>query len=191
MSAQVGLWEHFTRLADFRGREDRASFWPYAAVVFIIDMLVSAALFLPIMVHAMSEMQRYAGRHPNDVTGQQLAGQYSITINGHHHPQFFSTSAMATYFGVTFGLAILLYAAAVSRRLHDRGMSGLWGLMPLPFILYSRIIMPSLFAAQAPPTMALFYSVFFSNLPYLATLIVLIVMLAGAGTQGSNRFDGL
>lgn len=190
MSGPVGLWMHFARLADFRGREDRASFWPYAALVFVIDMIVGAALFVPIMVHAMAEMQRFAGLHPSGVTQTRSAsGQYSITIHAQHHPQLFSAGPMALYMGVTFGLAVLLYAAAVTRRLHDRGMTGLWGLMPLPFIIFSAIMMPQMFASQMPPSMPVFFSTFFSNLLYVVTIVVLIVLLAGAGEAGPNRFD--
>src|SRR4051794_22734658 len=98
---------------------------------------------------------------------------------------------MATYLGVSFGLAILLYAAAVTRRLHDRGKSGAWGLMPLPFIIYSSIMMPMMFGSfgnGTQPDMALFFSIFLSNMLYIITLIVLIVLLAAAGEPQPNRY---
>ena len=101
-------------------------------------------------------------------------------------------SSVAVYLGVTFGLSILLYAAAVARRLHDRGMSGWWGLLPLPFILYSSIQMPRVFGSfgsAAQPDMPLFFSIFFSNLLYIVTLVVLIVFLAGASQAAPNRYD--
>lgn len=181
MSASVTIGEHFKRLFDFSGREDRASFWPYAAVVLIIVSVAGSLLFIPIMTHAMSEMQQFAVEHPDQVISTTGPGQYSVSVHG-AHPPFMSAGPIALYLAVSFGLAILLYAAAVVRRLHDRGKSGFWGLMPLPFILYSSIMMPVMFSTvrtEATPNMTLFFSIFFSNMLYIITLIVLIVMLAG------------
>ncbi|WP_404710864.1 hypothetical protein [Sphingomonas sp. MMS24-J13] len=49
MPASVSLFEHFKKLFDFGGREDRASFWPYAAVALIIIMVAGATIFGPMM----------------------------------------------------------------------------------------------------------------------------------------------
>lgn len=189
--AKVGLWDHFGRLLDFSGREDRASFWPYAGVVFGIIMVAGMAIFIPMMSRSMRAMQEYAAEHPEQATVTSGPGHYSISVEG-HHPEFFDAGSMATYLGVTFGLAILLYSAAVVRRLHDRGKSGAWGLMPLPFILYSSIMMPRMFGSfsgEAQSEMGLFFSVFLSNMLYIATLIFLIVILAGSSDPEANRYD--
>ena len=181
MTAAVTLGKHFTRLFDFNGREDRASFWPYAAVAFILIMAAGMIIFVPMMSSAMHEMQQFAMQHPDQATVTSGPGQYSISVRG-DHPEFMPAKSVALYLAVTFGLAILLYAAAVVRRLRDRGKSGFWGLMPLPFILYSSIQMPRMFASvggSTQPDMALFFSVFLSNLLYIVTLIWLIVLLAG------------
>ena len=188
MSATVGLWEHFKRLFDFKGREDRASFWPYAAVVFLIVMVVGMIIFVPMMARSITAMQEYAAQHPDQATITSGPGTYSISVEG-HHPQFWPAESMALYLGVTFGLAILLYAAAVTRRLRDRGKSGFWGLMPLPFILYSSIAMPMVFAGAGEPNLTLFFSVFFSNMLYIVTLIWLIVWLAGPSEAPPNRYE--
>jgi len=188
MSATVGLWEHFKRLVDFKGREDRASFWPYAAVAFIIIMIVGMFIFVPMMARTMAEMQQYAAHHPDQAAVTSGPGQYSISVEG-HHPEFFSGRSMALYLGVSFGLAILLYAAAVVRRLHDRGKAGWWGLMPLPFIIYSSIMMPRVFVSAGEPDMALFFSIFISNMLYIVALIWLIVLLAGPSDAVPNEYD--
>lgn len=188
MSAKIGLWEHFRKLADFNGREDRASFWPYAALVFGIIMIAGMFIFVPMMAHVMSEMQQYAAQHPDQATVVSGPGRYSISVKG-SHPEFFPASSMAAFLGVTFGLAIILYAAAATRRLHDTGKSGFWALMPLPFIIYSSVMMPRMFAFRGEPDMSLFFSIFFSNMLYIITLIVLIVLLAGSSQSGRNRFD--
>lgn len=73
------------------------------------------------------------------------------------------------YLAVTIGLAIALYAAAVVRRLHDRGRSGAWGLMPLPFLLYTSIPMARLFGSTTrggQPDMTLFLTLAISNILY-------------------------
>ena len=189
MTTTVTLGEHFKRLFDFSGREDRASFWPYAAVVFILIMGAGMIIFVPMMIGTIRDMQQFAMQHPDQVTVTSGPGQYSVSVRG-NHPEFMPARSIALYLGVTFGLAILLYAAAIVRRLHDRGKSGFWGLMPLPFILYGSVQMPRLFASvgmNAEPDLALFLSVFFSNFLYLATLIWLIVMLAGPGKASSDR----
>jgi uncharacterized membrane protein YhaH (DUF805 family) len=191
MSATVALPEHFVRLFDFTGREDRASFWPYAALAFVIIMVAGMVIFVPMMSHAMTAMQQFAVQHPDQATVTSGPGQYSIFVRG-NSPQFMPAGSVALYLAVSFGLAILLYASAVTRRLHDRGKSGFWGLMPLPFIIYSSIQMPRMFAfvgAETQADMTLFFSIFFSNLLYIVTLIWLIVLLAGPGEQGANRYD--
>jgi uncharacterized membrane protein YhaH (DUF805 family) len=188
MSAKIGLWEHFRKLADFTGREDRASFWPYAALVFAIVTIAGMFIFVPMMAHAMTEMQGYAAQHPEQTTVVSSPGHYSISVKG-DHPDFFPASSMAAFLGVTFGLAIILYAAAATRRLHDTGKSGFWALLPLPFIIYSSVMMPRMFAFRGEPDVTLFFSIFFSNMLYIVTLIVLIILLAGASRSGPNRYD--
>ena len=191
MTTTVALGEHFKRLLDFSGREDRASFWPYAAVAFVLVMIAGALIFVPIAVTMLQAMQQFAAQHPESVTVTQGPGDYTVSMHG-EHPAFVPIGWIILYFVVTFGSAVLLYAAAVARRLHDTGRSGLWGILPLPFILYSSVQMPRLFAAigaGAEPDMTLFLSVFLSNLLYIITLLVLILLLAGKSTQRPNRFD--
>lgn len=191
MTATVTLRDHFRRLFDFAGREDRASFWPYAAVAFVIITMAGIIIFIPMMMRTMHAMQQFAVHHPDQATVTSGPGHYSISVRG-NHPGFFSAWSMVLYLAVTFGLAILLYAAAVVRRLHDRGRSGFWGLLPLPFILYSSVQMPRMFASFGTGTqydLVLFFSIFLSNLLYLITLIWLAVLLVGASEPGPKRHD--
>ena len=84
---------------------------------------------------------------------------------------------------------ILLLAAAVVRRLHDRGLSGAWGLLPLPFLGFAFFAMHR--ASLAVPTGepdSLFGTAFASGVLYNISLIVLIVLLAGRGDETENRF---
>jgi len=188
---KVALFEHFRRLFQVSGHEDRASFWPYATLVFGIVMIAGFAIFVPMMQRSMTAMQEYAAQHPEQASIDNGRGQYSISVQG-HHPELMPTGPLAWYLGVTFGLAIVLYAAAVARRLHDRGMSGKWGLMPLPFIIYSSVQMPRMFGSfgtGTEPDMNLFFSIFLSNLIYIGTLIALIVLLCRASDPSPNRYD--
>jgi uncharacterized membrane protein YhaH (DUF805 family) len=191
MSATVTLKQHFARLFDWTGREDRASFWPYAAVAFAITMVAGMVIFIPMMSRSLHAMQDFAAQHPEQATVTSGPGQYSIAIHG-NQPSFFPANSMFLYLVVTFGLAIFLYASAVVRRLHDRGKSGFWGLIPLPFIVFSSVQMPRMFAsvsAGAQPDMTVFFSIFLSNLLYITALIWLIVLLAGQSDPRANRFN--
>jgi uncharacterized membrane protein YhaH (DUF805 family) len=191
-SHTVRFWEHFRRIADFNGREDRASFWPYAAFVFVLSMIGTYAVMLPPMFKNMQAMQEYAATHPDQMNVVSAPGQYSMSIEG-NHPEFMPNMAgIATGVGIVFLVIVLLYAVAVARRLHDRNLSGFWGLMPVPFLAYSFIQMPRVFGAVGSghgPDMNLFYSIFFSNMLYIITLIALIVLLARRSDQGANRYD--
>jgi uncharacterized membrane protein YhaH (DUF805 family) len=191
MSASISLTDHLKRLFEFSGREDRASFWPYAAVAFIITMIAGMIIFLPMMSRSMHAMQQFAAQHPDQAEVTSGPGQYSISVHG-NHPEFMPAGPLALFLAVTFGLAILLFAAAVVRRLHDRGKSGFWGLMPLPFILYSSVQMPRMFASigtATQPDITLFFSIFLSNLFYIVTLIWLVVLLAGPSEPARNRYN--
>jgi len=123
MSAKVTLLGHFKKLFDFRGREDRASFWPYAAVAFIITMTAAMIVFIPMMSRAFDDAQQFAAQHPDQATISSGPGHYSISTHG-NHPELMPAGSIALFLGVTFGLALLLFAAAVVRRLRDTGRSG-------------------------------------------------------------------
>ncbi len=172
MSSTVGLWEHFKRLADFNGREDRGSFWPYAALVYGIMMVGSFVAMVPIMNSAMS-----AASAANDGSGAALPA-----MGG------FITAMM-----ITTAVGVVLYAAAVARRLHDGGLSGLWGLMPLPFLVFGMIRMRGFFESfpSGEPDMAQFNQIFIGNMIYILTLIALIVLLARRSDPTTNRFDAV
>lgn len=192
MAASIGLWEHFRKLASFKGREDRASFWPYAALVLGIVMVAGALIALPLMAESRRAASAAAATGPLDVPDGIDLNEFSMPPPAAVPGSMPSAAFLAAFLGVTFGLAILLYAAAVVRRLHDRGKSGAWGLMPLPFILYQSIQVPRMFGSTAQggqPETAMLLSLAFSNLFYWAALLALVVLLAGASDPGPNRYD--
>lgn len=196
MTAKIGLWEHFRKLASFRGREDRASFWPYAALVFGIVMVAASVMLVPMMVRSMRAMEEV--RHADQVSIESGPDQFSVSIQGDVPNSVPATDLMpsagflAAFQCVTLGLAVALCAAAVVRRLHDRGKSGVWGLMPLPFLLYTSIQMTRIFDSMmrgGQPDTGIFISIVFSNLLYWIALGALIVLLAGASDPAPNGYD--
>lgn len=97
--------------------------------------------------------------------------------------------------GLAFWLAVgaaataALLAAAVVRRLHDIDESGLWGLMPLPFLAIDVIGFPRALVhyARRIDDPWLFGGLFANNLFYLATMGALLTMLLRDGSPGPNR----
>jgi len=178
--------DHLRRLADFRGRETRDHFWPYA---FTVMGLAAAALFavmIPGMTRSMERMREFARTHPDQATVTSGPGQYSISIEGNHPELMPDFGPMLQAVDALFVIAVLLLAAAVTRRLHDRGLRGWWGLLPLPFVAYSLTAMPRFFADPAGDLRG-FFLIFASNFLYLASLGILALLLSGK-TRPANRF---
>jgi uncharacterized membrane protein YhaH (DUF805 family) len=187
----ASLRHNLAHLVRFSGRDGRRTFWPYAVAVIALDMVAMAASMLPIMADTFARMQRFAAEHPDQTTVESGPGHYSITIHGNHPELMPDMSLLCTTVAVIGGVTILLLAAAVTRRLHDRRLRGWWGLLPLPFLGFGAVMMPRLFAnvqSGGPPDMRLFGVVFVNNALYLAALATLVVLLVGAGTMGPNRF---
>jgi uncharacterized membrane protein YhaH (DUF805 family) len=90
-------------------------------------------------------------------------------------------------------VVVALLAAAVARRLHDRGRRGWWGLPPAIFLAVGLSLFPHFFHATlsgevTPATMAMFGLILANNLLYLASLVLLTILLAGSGQSSENRF---
>lgn len=180
----------FGSLLRFSGRDRPGLFWPYAAVVFVVMMVVAMATMVPIVSSSFSRMERFAAEHPELATVEQSAGGTSITIQG-DHPELIPD--FGAFFLVLDGLAIgmvALLAAAVARRLHDTGRSALWGLMPVPFLAIGLIGFPQVMEGlMGPdPNMGLFLGLFLNNLLYMAAFITLVILLILPGKAGANRF---
>jgi len=182
---------HLKGLLSFSGREGRKPFWIWAALNLVLSMAMMAAVMVPTMIDMFSRIERFADEHPEQVTRTYGPGSYSIRIEGDHPELMPDFSGMIGWIGLGTMLSVILLAAAVVRRLHDSGRSGVWGLLPLPFLTAGMVMMPRLFdqfAAGPEPDLGIFFAVFLNNLAYLAALGVLIVLLALRGTPGENRF---
>ena len=89
-----------------------------------------------------------------------------------------------------FILAIGTLAAAIARRLHDRSLSGFWGLLPLPFLFLGLMAMMRIFAffENGISEILWFRIGLVSNGLYNIALIVLIILLAAPSDKASNKF---
>jgi uncharacterized membrane protein YhaH (DUF805 family) len=158
----------FASVSRFRGRDTRSEFWPYAAAAMTLYLMVGLSvgifLWLPTWVFS-SDLDRGT---------------------------FFNAASQFILFSLLlFAALVVLLAAAVARRLHDGGLSALWGLLPLPFVaggFATFLCLLSQFGAgRFDP--ALFFLGFVNNLLYLVAIAWLIVLLARRSMSGPNRFD--
>ena len=188
ITAAVG--RGFKGAARFSGRDARSHFWPYAIFLFLLNGAATLLAVVPLMMDLFERIRRFAIEHPEHVRVESGPGHYSIKIQGYHPELMPDLGGFALSLAVVGAATAALLAAAVVRRLHDRDSSGLWGLMPLPFLALGFALIPKLFSgfATAAPDMRLFFLLFLNNLCYLSALVALIVMLAKRGTPGPNRF---
>lgn len=182
----------FQRIRLFSGRDTRRQFWPYAGVVFALVFVVSGMAMAWVMSSIFADMQQFAVEHPEAATVRSSPGSYSISVDARHPeaPMPDLGPFNATMAGSIL-MAVGLLAAAISRRLHDSGRSALWGIMPLPFLLFGLAGLPLVMAemgATEEPNLGLFFLLFFNNVVYMVALVSLIVLLASAGTNGPNKY---
>lgn len=183
------------RLFVFAGRDRPGRFWPYAAFVVGLFMVAAQAWTFQPQADAIANMFEMA-RDPLAVPPPPPAddGWDVLFPDPDENPYAVDyrnlPGGIAALAGFT-AFILLLLAGAVTRRLHDRGRSGLWGLLPLPFLavafaLAQRTHAPlrTLFDADPGFTSVLLLS----GLLYLASFLFLIVLLGGEGTQGPNRY---
>lgn len=182
----------FRNVTRFSGRDKRGQFWPYAGVVFAVSFFAFGVCMALVMNAIFADMSAFAVAHPESATVQSSPGHYSIQIDG-QHPEAPVPDFTLFFVGLwaMVGTVVVLLAAAVSRRLHDRNMRAYWGLLPVPFLAVASTGFPLLMhqAMQGEePDMGLFLLLFLNNMVYLVALVTLIIMLAMRGTVGPNRF---
>jgi uncharacterized membrane protein YhaH (DUF805 family) len=187
----TSISHHLRRIARFSGRESRGLFWPYAGCILLLLFLVWCVAIVSQITTSMGRMQRFATEHPDQATVVSHPGTYSISISGYHPGLTPDFGQLITLMALLVVLVIVLLAAAVSRRLHDRGRSALWGLLPLPFLAIGLVGFGKLLASVgtgASFNIGLFFALFLNNILYLAALMTLVIQLASGGTPGPNKF---
>lgn len=171
----------------FSGRDRQGQFWPYAIIVALAGGAMLALAILPEMFRSMRRMRQFAEANPKEATITTGPSGTSIRIEGHHPDLMPDMGSMMIGMGVVALIMVILMAASVTRRLHDTNRSGLWGLIPLVFLISGCFGTAHIFASPEPD-MTVFLLLFLNNLVYLASLLLLIVLLLLSGTAGENRF---
>lgn len=189
---------HLRSLARFSGREARQPFWLWVLTVVAATMIAWMGYFVVLI----RRIEQFAAANPDQVTRTVGPGSYSVEIKG-SHPEIgslFSSSALVL--AAIAGVAIVLLAAAVARRLHDSGRSGWWG-VPTPVLLITGLLVmsrafivmsatPGAAGADGPPVdFAWFGAMMLCNLMYLASLVMLIVLCCQPSQPGANHFGTL
>ena len=185
------IWSGFRRLADFSGRDRRGRFWPYALVVAVLVYVGLMLAMIPTMATMFGEAARYAAENPDQTTVVAGPGYYSVQI---HDPDAALMPDFTPFFWavrVAVIAAGVLLAAAVTRRLHDTGRAGWWGLPPLVLLAGVSALFPSVVEGmmqEADPSLAGFFLMFGLGVLYNLCLIGLVVLLCLKGTTGTNRY---
>ena len=164
---QNSIARGFASVLRFSGRDTRSEFWPFAGVAVALYLVMGWAVLIPITLPVFDASSR-----TDFGMSQKIEGNF-----------LFASVLM-------FAALVALLAAAVARRLHDSGRSAFWGLLPLPFAVYSGAMFFRLFSqfGAGEPDLRLFFSVFASNVLYSVAVIWLIVLLVLRSTPGGNRF---
>lgn len=177
-------------LARFSGRDARGIFWPYAGALFLLAMTGCGLAIVPTLLEATARMQHFAIEHPESATITQGPGSYSIQLEGRHPELMPDLTGPILDMAIVAGLFVLLAAAAVVRRLHDRGFSGALALPPLLFLATGFALMPGLMDMARADSVQVggVLLLFANNLLYLASLAGLVALLAQRGSDGPNRY---
>ncbi|MBC6980704.1 DUF805 domain-containing protein [Caulobacter sp. 17J80-11] len=187
-----GVITNLRSLGVFKGRESPGRFWPYVACVIALTMVGAFAVMIPVMNDFFAKAARLAAEHPEAVSVQTSPGGYSVRVAAGHPEVMPDFGLMFGGIGATVALAAALLAAAVARRLHDSGLTGWLGLLPLPFLAFGLVAMPRVFAEVAAgsetPDLTPVLLLFLNNMLYLAALGILVLLLCRRGTPGPNRF---
>lgn len=157
-----------SKFAQFDGRDTRGQFWPYAGVVMAGVILGWFAVFAVEFSRLFSAIQQPA-------EGGQALPNFSLLLGS---------------MGVLVAIAVVLLAAAVTRRLHDRGLPGWIALAPLPLLAFGLYgmwqIMNDFGTSDTMPD--LFFPVFINNMAYNGILLALVIILALPGQPTDNRY---
>lgn len=180
----------FSKLLQFSGRDTRGEFWPYAGAVFVLFFVTNFVVIASMMVGLLMDASAQAAMHPSAVavTAPSSTDAYMVTETAGAEPPAVFKLFFAIY-PVMITMVVLLLAAAVVRRLHDRGVAGFRGLLPVPFLAIGMMMMPIVMGVftTGTPRFDLFGLLFVNNMLYIVALVALIVLLAQPGSTRANR----
>lgn len=175
----------------FNGRSSRTDFWIYAIFVVLLGTGLWSSVMSMEMSRTFGEVQRYADANPGKVTITTSSTSYSVKIKDGAPGVGPDFGYLMKWISAIAVVSVALLAAAAVRRLHDSDRTGLWVLLPLPF-LFSAFWLMSLvfndFNSTDERQMGLFALGFANNLVYMAALGFVSFLLLRSGTAGANRF---
>jgi uncharacterized membrane protein YhaH (DUF805 family) len=154
-----------SKLVVVAGRDPVGQFWRFASAVVAVLLVLSPIAQVPLMVEVFG------------------------TFTTSEKPSF--SASMFAPFLVLSLLAIGVLASAVCRRLHDTGLSGLWGatpLLPLAISVAAMAAMLSNADESEGATLAPFWIGGIATVVYLCSLVGLVALLARPSQCGSNRY---
>lgn len=179
------------RITDFKGRDTRAQFWPYALTVAFVGFVGILMVMIPEAIRMVSAMQAVAIADPESVTVVTSPTSYEMRVDAEAMDFVPNSSLIFGLIGLVIATVVVLSGAAVCRRLHDRGLSGFWGLIPplLYAIAFTGVVMvfPS-WMTSGEPDIGVFMLIWLTGMLSYAALFVLVIVLALRGTRGPNRF---
>ncbi|MFM6852850.1 MAG: DUF805 domain-containing protein, partial [Sphingopyxis sp.] len=193
------VWQSIRRgaglIARPQGRDSRAQFWPYAVAVWLGVALLSVALAVPYILSTLTNMARLAAQYPDQFVVLRGPGSIEYRYIGNDPAitaQLMPDMAVVALITlVVFGLS----AAAVVRRLHDRGWSGWWCAVPMVLALAGYANMAAMFGQigphldpNSPALIRLFLQQAAINITYLISVAILLVQLARPGVAGDNLY---
>ena len=183
------ILDGFRRLADFKGRDKRGQFWPYALTVVALSFIALWLGMIPAMTTIFEQASAVAATHPEAATVVSGPGHYSVEI----HDEAYMPDMGPFFLVLRIGVAaiVILLAAAVTRRLHDTGRAGYWGLPPVIFLTLGLTAFPIVmekFMEEEGFGMSLFMLLFLNNMLYIASLIGLIILLSLDTKTVANRY---
>ena len=180
---------HLSNLGRFSGREPRGVFWPYLGMVVLFQMVLGWLLMFPVSTILFGNMQDFIRIQEEQMArgaDSGAAARVAEQMQANLMPLYGWVMLLS---GVMLLVVLVLLGAAVARRLHDSGRSGIWGLLPLPFLVISNLLMAQLFSGGVGGLEAnVFFLIVGINILYLILLLLLIVFLATQGTLQDNRY---
>ena len=186
-----------TNLANFRGRDNPALFWPFTGLVIGAIMLLGMVGAMAIMAQLLPGIIAFAKAHPDQTHIESGPTNFQITIDGQpglspldqaQFGQIFDT--MLAINMISLVVVVVLLGAAVTRRLHDSGMTGAIAWVPVLLLVAGMAQMRSAIAfdPKSATDMTAFLRLFATNFAYLASLGGLVYLLIRKGTPGENRY---
>ena len=136
-------------IARFSGRDPRARFWPYAIAVMLTGNAIGMVAAIPTFLRSFVDMRELAERHPDQFVVRETPTSYSMSYVGNDPAVAAAMMPDVQPFfvmvWVVAAMTAILLAAACTRRLHDRSISGRWLVVPVVFSMPALWLMPGLF----------------------------------------------